>query len=124
MACKSTPASVSLQRGDGMFKGANYRVAFEASGYRPGETWIESDVNGWFYGNIALGGLIGMLVDGSTGAMWTLSPADINCNLVSSTPASSLEELTKARSTANPSTEATSPTTESKADETSPSDDE
>jgi hypothetical protein len=89
VASKTTPASVSLERGDGMFRGQNYRVAFEASGYRPGETQIKSEVNGWYYGNIAFGGLIGMLVDGSTGAMWTLSPADITYNLVSSVTSSS-----------------------------------
>lgn len=124
VASKTTPASVSLQRGDGMFKGANYRVAFEAPGYSPGDAQIKSEVNGWYYGNIMFGGLIGMLVDGSTGAMWTLSPTDINYNLVSSTPASSPEELTKAQSTANPSTDAKSSATESRQDDISPSDEE
>ena len=105
-----TPASVSLKRGRNMLTGENYRVSFEAPGYNPGETQIKSDVNGWFYGNIFLGGLVGIVVDGATGAMWTLSPEEISCSLIPSTATSgdgesgNLQSKTQAIETEQPRT--------------------
>jgi len=74
-----TPAVLPLKRGDGWFKGANYRLIIEKDGYQKTEVLIEPKLNGWYAGNLGFGGLIGFLaVDPTTGAMWTLSPTDIN----------------------------------------------
>ncbi|MCG2921469.1 hypothetical protein KZ305_25620, partial [Escherichia coli] len=45
---------------------------------------VKSRLNGWYFGNIIFGGLIGILVvDPMTGAMFTLSPKDVNAVLAS-----------------------------------------
>jgi hypothetical protein len=39
----------------------------------------DSTVNGWYVGNVILGGMIDLLVvNPATGAMWTLTPKDLN----------------------------------------------
>jgi len=90
---QTTPAVVNLARSSGYFRGEDYRLLFEAPGYSPFETRITSQIDGWYFGNIMFGGLIGMLiVDPMTGDMYTLSPREINCSLVPSvTPATSPE---------------------------------
>jgi hypothetical protein len=45
---------------------------------------IDGAINGWYFGNILFGGLIGMLaVDPSTGAMYTLKPDAVQAALAS-----------------------------------------
>lgn len=68
-----TPASVSLKSSSGYFKGESYIVALNKDGYLPKTYTLKSSVDGWYFGNIVLGGLIGMLiVDPATGAMYNL----------------------------------------------------
>jgi hypothetical protein len=48
-------------------------------GYKTHTVTLESNVSGWYVGNILFGGLIGMLiVDPITGAMYTLSPQNVD----------------------------------------------
>jgi hypothetical protein len=79
----TTPAIVSLKKGDGFFKGANYTVVVSKEGYKNVEVKITSNMNGWFLGgNLVFGGLIGwLIVDPMTGAMWTLSPKNIDAKM-------------------------------------------
>ncbi|HKW30019.1 MAG TPA: hypothetical protein VJT54_11825 [Verrucomicrobiae bacterium] len=80
---RTTPAFVTLDRASGYFRGEDYKLVLEAAGYNPYETHVVSTIDGWYFGNILLGGLVGMLiVDPMTGDMYTLSPMDVNCNLV------------------------------------------
>jgi PEGA domain len=73
-----TPTVVQLDRGERYFKGQEYRIVIEKPGFKPAEVRITSNVNGWYFGNILIGGLIGMvIVDPMTGAMFTLSPDHI-----------------------------------------------
>ena len=75
----STPATVTLKRGNGFFQPASYEVTFTKDGYQPKKIQVTANVNGWYIANIIFGGLIGFLiVDPATGAMYTLSPSDIN----------------------------------------------
>ena len=47
---------------------------------------ISSGINGWYFGNFILGGVIGLLiVDPITGAMWTINPERIDVKLDSKT---------------------------------------
>ncbi len=70
-----TPFVACLKRSRGYFAGANYKLVFELPGYKSAEASITSKVNGWYVGNIFIGGLLGMLiVDPATGAMWSLHP--------------------------------------------------
>jgi hypothetical protein len=81
---QTTPTKVSLKRSSGFFEGEDYTLAFELAGYYPYEAHVQSSLDGWYFGNIAFGGLIGMLiVDPATGDMFTLSPREVNCNLIS-----------------------------------------
>jgi hypothetical protein len=80
---KTTPTFVTLERSSGYFRGEDYKLVFEEAGYNPYETHVVSTIDGWYFGNVMFGGLIGMLiVDPMTGDMYTLSPMDVNCDLV------------------------------------------
>jgi hypothetical protein len=81
-----TPTTLPLDASSGYFKPAWYEVSLSQSGYKPQTFLIEAKIDGWYFGNIAIGGFLGMLViDPLTGAMWripsqyynfTLSPDD------------------------------------------------
>lgn len=72
-----TPGRVLLESGRGYFKGEDYKVTFRKEGYQESTVPLKTTVNGWYWGNILIGGLIGMLiVDPLTGAMYTL-PDDV-----------------------------------------------
>jgi len=67
-----TPATVDLKAGAGFFSSASYIVDFSLDGYDSTTIPIQHKLEGWYFGNILLGGVIGMLiVDPATGAMWT-----------------------------------------------------
>lgn len=78
-----TPAMLKLDRGAGYFKGANYRLVVEKAGYKSAEVPLTSGIEGWYWGNLGFGGIIGFLaVDPATGAMWTLHPDDVSVQLM------------------------------------------
>jgi hypothetical protein len=91
-------------------------LVLETAGYNPYETHVVSTIDGWYFGNILLGGLVGMLiVDPITGDMYTLSPMDVNCNLAPSTVASPPGEIKAAEPGTNAAPES-KPPAEPKAD--------
>lgn len=68
-----TPATVTLKSSSGYFKGEAYTIVLKKPGYQDQTYTINSTVDGWYFGNILFGGLIGMLiVDPATGAMYNL----------------------------------------------------
>ena len=68
-----TPATIKLKSGAGYFSRAEYQVKLSAPGYQENIIPITFKLNGWYFGNILLGGLIGMLIiDPASGAMWRL----------------------------------------------------
>ncbi len=72
----TTPATVSLKSGNGYFSSASYTVTLKKEGYEDKSFVIESSMDGWYIGNILIGGIIGFLiVDPATGAMWKLPEA-------------------------------------------------
>src|SRR2546428_975812 len=72
-----TPAKVKLSRQN------SHLVTISLPGYQTVETEIETDgTNGWVWGNLVFGGIIGMLVDGLTGAWYDLKPDEISVQLV------------------------------------------
>jgi hypothetical protein len=80
----NTPMTVTLKKGRGYFKPEHYTVRMSKEGFQPHELKIDGAINGWYFGNIIFGGLIGMLaVDPATGAMYTLKPDDVQAALVS-----------------------------------------
>jgi hypothetical protein len=75
----TTPTEVELKSGAGYFKKAQYIVKYTKEGYLPKEITISADINGWYFGNIVFGGLIGFLiVDPATGAMYRLDNTHLN----------------------------------------------
>jgi len=79
-----TPAVVTLSSKWGYFKGKSYKTQISKQGFDTQIRPITFEVNGWYFGNILFGGLIGMLiVDPLTGAMRALDPATINATLQS-----------------------------------------
>jgi hypothetical protein len=68
-----TPAEISLPKKVGFFQGADYLVIVSKPGCESKSITIVRSISGWYWGNLILGGLLGMLViDPATGAMWTL----------------------------------------------------
>lgn len=78
----STPTAVTLKAGDGFFSKASYQVKINAPGFDEKIIPVNFKINGWYFGNILIGGVIGMLiVDPATGAMWKLDTPPIYVNL-------------------------------------------
>jgi hypothetical protein len=69
----TTPATVTLTSGAGYFGGETYNVTFDKNGYQDKAGTVDTEINGWYWGNFLFGGLIGFLIiDPATGAMWRL----------------------------------------------------
>jgi hypothetical protein len=67
----TAPVTITLKRGAGYFKSEVYTFAFTKEGYATKELIITGGISGWYFGNILLGGVIGMVaVDPVTGAMY------------------------------------------------------
>lgn len=81
VASARTPAVLSLKRGDGFFKRAEYSATIEKPGYATAHVPIQSRLNPWVLGNLAFGGLVGLVVDPYTGAMWQPTPKAITEDL-------------------------------------------
>jgi hypothetical protein len=71
----TTPAAVPLARK------AEHQVEVSAPGYETARLAVKSQLNPWVFGNILVGGLIGIVVDLSTGATSTLSPDELTVKL-------------------------------------------
>jgi uncharacterized protein YceK len=63
-----TPLTLELKRKQ------SYAVAINLDGYKPETMNIERGLNGWVWGNIIFGGLIGVVVDAASGSMYKLTP--------------------------------------------------
>lgn len=85
----TTPSTATLDKGDGYFVGAEYTVTISADGYGTQTVDIGSSISGWYVaGNFFVGYLLGWLViDPISGAMWRLSPSEIDQSLDSESAA-------------------------------------
>jgi hypothetical protein len=79
-----TPLVHKLSRKD------KHTVRFELEGYAPADMTFSRGVNGWVFGNIIFGGLIGVAIDAIDGAMYSLSPDDLNGALARADATSSI----------------------------------
>ncbi|MBL7973170.1 MAG: PEGA domain-containing protein [Prolixibacteraceae bacterium] len=75
----TTPLTVKLSRKD------HHTVQINLDGFMPYETKLTRKVDGWLAGNIVFGGLIGLAIDAATGAMYKLTPDQIQAELRSQT---------------------------------------
>ena len=71
------PATFNLDRRQGA-----YVVKVEMEGYESVEVKLKKGVNGWVFGNIVFGGIIGLVIDISTGASKKFIPDEIDVNLI------------------------------------------
>ena len=72
-----TPTTVKLKSAAGYFKKEEYKVTITKLGYAPKVITITANLDGWYVGNILLGGFIGMLiVDPASGAMYKIAKND------------------------------------------------
>lgn len=77
-----TPDQILLESGAGYFDGEAYTVTYRKDGYAPSTQVLNSGIDGWYWGNIVFGGIIGMLiVDPTTGAMFSL-PDRVSAELI------------------------------------------
>ncbi len=74
-----TPLEQNLKRNQ------NYDVLIKLDGYEPYTTQLTKKFNAWYIGNIAFGGIIGLIVDPATGAMFKLSATEIDAKFSSKT---------------------------------------
>jgi len=82
----NTPATVKLKAGAGFFSKAEYQVKFSSPGYDDKIVPINFKLDGWYFGNLLLGGVLGMLIiDPATGAMWKIETEFLNETLSKST---------------------------------------
>jgi hypothetical protein len=80
----TTPATVVLKSGAGYFNGETYKVSCDIDD-KSVDYILDSELDGWYIGNIIFGGLIGFLiVDPATGSMWKL-PDTVNISMDGST---------------------------------------
>ena len=70
-----TPLVAELKRKD------NHAIRLELDGYQPHEMSLTRKVSGWVWGNIVFGGLIGLAVDAINGAMYKLTPEQVQATL-------------------------------------------
>lgn len=72
-----TPLFANLKRS------RTHIISIEMPGYLKTDIAVNKKINGWVWGNIVFGGLIGLIVDATTGSLYSLTPDQIQ------------EELTK-----------------------------
>lgn len=82
----NTPATLKLDASSGFFGKEHYQVKFKKNGFQSKTVPINFKLDGWYFGNLLLGGVIGMLiVDPATGAMYKLDTEFLNETLLEST---------------------------------------
>jgi hypothetical protein len=82
-----TPFIVPLSTRGGYFKSKQYDVTISKDGYVNKTINIDSFLSGWYAGNVILWPFAvigGLIIDPLTGAMWSLTPKDINAILETS----------------------------------------
>ena len=74
-----TPFEIKLARK------SEHTVMLKLEGYQTYQTKLTKKFNGWYIGNILIGGIIGLIIDPITGAMYNLSPDEVNAQMTSGT---------------------------------------
>ena len=82
----SNPSNANILIGKTPFetklaRNKNYKVSIQLDGYLPYETRLTKKFNAWYFGNIIFGGLVGLVVDPITGAIYQLTPKEVNAQL-------------------------------------------
>jgi len=68
-----TPAFIQLESSKGYFQREEYLITFQKEGYETTLQPITTRIDGWYWGNLVFGGVLGLLVvDPITGSMFKL----------------------------------------------------
>lgn len=68
-----TPSTVNLKTSAGYMRPESYTIVFSKKGKDLGRQDLTATLSGWYFGNVLIGGLIGLVVvDPLTGSMYTL----------------------------------------------------
>jgi hypothetical protein len=70
-----TPVAAKLSRKN------QHRITVTLPGYQPYEMVTTRKTSGWVWGNIVFGGLIGLIVDASTGGLYDVRPEEVAAQL-------------------------------------------
>jgi len=62
-------------------KNTTYSVEVTLDGYAKQTVTIGQGINGWFWGNLCIGGVLGFVIDWATGSMWDLQPTKLSVKL-------------------------------------------
>ncbi|MGI4865894.1 MAG: hypothetical protein ACRYFZ_18360 [Janthinobacterium lividum] len=82
----TTPVVARLKSGTSYFKRAKYTITFTKAGYAKQTLPLEAGMNGWYFGNLLLGGALGMLIiDPITGAMYRIKDKQVQATLSQAT---------------------------------------
>ncbi len=81
-----TPYSARLKRNE------RHTIKVHLDGYNTYEVTLQRNLDGWVFGNILFGGIIGLVVDVATGSMYRLSPNDILAEIKRNTASSQLQK--------------------------------
>ena len=91
---KRTPTALLLKSGAGFFSKESYTIALSMAGYETKKINVECKINGWYFGNILIGGIIGMLIiDPASGAMYKLDSEGVSETMVRSPAVSIIPTL-------------------------------
>jgi len=71
----TTPVAAKLARK------RSHRITVTMPGYQQFEMVTTRKTSGWVWGNIVFGGLIGLIVDASTGGLYDVRPEQVNAQL-------------------------------------------
>jgi hypothetical protein len=71
----ATPVTVNLDRS------RPHEIALDSPGYEPVHASVRPGVNPWLFGNILVGGVIGIVVDGVTESWYRLYPGHLDLHL-------------------------------------------
>ena len=74
-----TPGELKLKRNK------EHRITFEKEGLPTREATLEPKLSWWLLGNIFFGGLVGLIVDLTTGAGFRLKPTNVEMDMATGT---------------------------------------
>jgi len=75
MSSGPLPASVRLPRKN------EYQIDITLEGYEPRTVALTRGTNGWIWGNLVIGWIVGFIIDFATGAAYKIEPAVVDVTL-------------------------------------------
>lgn len=71
----TTPGEITLDRSK-----PRHTLVFEKEGYKSVTVELSRGLDGWLFGNILLGGIVGIVIDFVSGSAYKIYPGDVDVN--------------------------------------------